>query len=110
MQEPNAKKDDLIFDGDETFNLLQILEDGVAEDFDEVIKFEQIPKHQLKKCRKCNFKRRTCVVNITMCKANQKRCVSCQKAGHYPQSLNCKVRRKSIKKCATQISSNFSRK
>ena len=41
-----------------------------------------------------------------MCKANQKRCVSCQKAGHYPQSLNCKARRKPIKKCPTLNSSN----
>ena len=37
MQEPNAKKGDLTFDGDETFNLLQILEDGFAEDFDDQI-------------------------------------------------------------------------
>ena len=27
MEKPNAKKDDLIFEGDKTFNILQILED-----------------------------------------------------------------------------------
>ena len=46
-----------------------------------------------KKCRYCNFKKRSCFFNPHSCKAKQLRCYSCLKMGHFPQSLNCKARK-----------------
>ena len=40
----------------------------------------------------------TCLVNSEKCKAREKNCVACQKLGHFPQSSDCKARRKSEKK------------
>ena len=51
------------------------------------------PKRCLKKCRYCNFKKRSCFFNPHSCKAKQLRCYSCLKMGHFPQSLNCKARK-----------------
>ena len=37
------------------------------------IKLLTMPKHLLKKCRRCNFKKRSCATNIADCTANEKK-------------------------------------
>ena len=75
--------------------------EGIPEE--EVLKnpkrdlFRDISKKLLKKCRYCNFKKRICLIDPTSCNAKQSNCFRCQKTGHYPQSLNCK-----IKNCKTK--------
>ena len=43
-----------------------------------------------KKCRSCNYKKRSCLLNRSSCSAFLKSCFSCHKKGHFPKSLNCK--------------------
>ena len=52
-------------------------------------------KQLLKKCRRCNFKNRLCMLNRSNCPTLNKNCFYCLKGGHYPQSLCCKKKRKS---------------
>ena len=75
----------------ETHNRFHILEDNTAENLDEIL---QIPKRKLKKCKKCNFRKRTCLLNPSSCQANQKQCFFCSKYGHFPRSTCCKAKRK----------------
>ena len=56
------------------------------------------PKHYLKRCRRCNFKKRICVLDPESCKAAQCFCFMCNKFGHFPKSIYCKGRNKSKKK------------
>ena len=101
--------------GIETFNRFQILVDKSDEDLRDLIrkaKLENIPKHKLNRCRKCVFKSRKCLINSNLCKASQRYCVQCKKAGHFPQSLNCKNKRKKSKnnngsKINSKIKSNI---
>ena len=81
----------------ETFNKLALLVDNSEEDLSKrIVNFEidKTPKHQLKKCRKCNYKKRTCTLNSLSCKACQNVCSFCLKHGHFPQSIDCKKRKK----------------
>ena len=55
---------------------------------------EFIPKHCLKKCRSCGFKKRSCVMNKLSCKALNRRCYICQKQGHFPKSIKCNCRKR----------------
>ena len=48
----------------------------------------------LKKCRQCNFKRRKCQLEQMKCNAALRNCWACGKVGHYPQSLNCKAKKR----------------
>ena len=80
------------------FNRFQLLEDkqnGDLQDLIRSIKIQKTPRHELKKCRKCNFKKRTCVINSSSCKSIKEVCYVCNKPGHFPNSMNCKKRRKS---------------
>ena len=56
----------------------------------EVNKLLNAPKQSLKRCKKCNLRRRTCAVDPSSCKALQYLCSSCNKFGHAPKSRNCK--------------------
>ena len=85
----------------ETFKWFQLFEDNPEEDLNNlvmIVEIKKTPKHQLKKCRKCNYKKRTCALNSSSCQANLKSCYNCGKTGHYPQSKECSRRRKLIKK------------
>ena len=78
-------------------NSFQILSDNPEETVQKIIKrnmLKQTPKKSLKKCKNCNFKRRSCVVDISNCKTFNRPCLSCNKPGHNPKSLQCKVRGK----------------
>ena len=54
----------------------------------------QINKPDLKKCKRCNFKKRRCALDQFACNATNKCCFRCKKVGHFPQSLCCRKRRK----------------
>ena len=62
------------------------------------IPYKKSSKRRLKKCRYCNFKKRTCIVDPFSCKALKLKCFKCRRSGHFPQSLNCKARKNKIKK------------
>ena len=73
-----------------------ILEDVDDEGIEEVIKkveIQETHKKRLKKCRLCNFKKRSCLLNPATCQAKKKACWSCKKQGHFTQSLICKKQR-----------------
>ena len=57
----------------------------------------EIKKALLKKCRHCNFKKRSCMLDRSSCSAKEKTCLACLKGGHFPRSLNCKRTRKARK-------------
>ena len=53
-------------------------------------------KRKLKKCRFCNFKKRTCALSPSSCKAHKLNCSKCFKRGHFPQSMTCKSKLRPI--------------
>jgi hypothetical protein len=55
-------------------------------------------KHLLKKCRRCNFKKRKCQLEPLFCNSIQRTCWACGKVGHYPQSPLCKAKKRTTKK------------
>ena len=78
-----------------TVNKFQVPSDTSDEDVDILVKRIDIlnkNKRDLKKCKTCNFKKRTCLVDPSKCKAVQKQCFSCNKPGHFPKLLCCKRR------------------
>ena len=58
---------------------------------------KSVSKHLLQKCRYCNYKKRSCVVDSSSCVALIKNCSKCGKLGHYPQSMCCKASKASKK-------------
>ena len=56
----------------------------------------QTSKQFLKKCKRCCFKKRSCLVDSASCNALSQHCFKCNKKGHFPQSLNCKARNKKV--------------
>ena len=85
----------------ETKNRFKLFEDNSGENVDQIVRRKleiqsimNIKKCLIKKCRHCNFKKRSCIVDRSNCPASERRCEYCKKVGHYPQSLNCKKKRK----------------
>ena len=81
----------------ESKNRFEVLISNPEEDVPKIVKrliLSNTSKRSLKKCKKCNFKRRDCLVDSAKCKASQRWCSKCKKHGHYPQSLYCKARKK----------------
>ena len=79
-------------------NPFEVFMDNHEEGINNIINRNVIlktPKHCLKKCKRCNFKKRTCVFDSSSCKAIQQRCFKCNKKGHYPQSSFCKAWKRS---------------
>ena len=112
-QKLETENESFTYEADELSNLCQTLEDK-SEDLNILInevKIEQTPKRLLKKCRKCNFKKRTCFLNSSKCKASLRSCFACHKVGHYPQSSDCKVRRRrSLNRCPQTCLTNLASK
>ena len=88
----------------ETPNPFSVLENNPEEEIDGLIKrlqefkrIEHMRKAQLKKCRHCNHKSRSCMLDGSNCTASDKNCTLCKKSGHYPKSLNCKKSRQANK-------------
>ena len=79
-------------------NPFEVLMDNHEEGIKNIITRNVIlntPKHCLKKCKRCNFKKRTCVFDSSSCKAVQQCCFKCKKKGHYPQSPYCEAKKRS---------------
>ena len=95
----HTKKERCWFSQFEIKNLFNILEDIHDDCIPKVIETveKETSKQCLKKCRFCNFKKRSCMLNPESCQAKKKSCWSCNKLGHFPQSLCCKKNRKSMK-------------
>ena len=86
-------------------NLFEVLKDNHEESISDIITRNVIlktPKHCLKKCKRCNFKKRTCIFDASSCKAIQQMCLKCNKKGHYPQSPYCKASKRSKPSRETQ--------
>ena len=85
----------LCLEASETINRSSSLEDTVAESIHGlVIQNMSILKSLVKKCRWCCFKKRSCTLNRQYCSAYGRRCSSCNKPGHFPQSLVCNKRQR----------------
>jgi hypothetical protein len=97
----------------EGHNCFSILESNAEEDFDKIViqrlNIIQMKKTLLKKCKTCNFKNRSCMLNRSSCPALQRICFACKKDGHFPRSINCKKLRLNRKSqtpvfvCNTQL-------
>ena len=77
----------------ETSNAFSTLIDNDEERFDNIIKRIEIMntrRSNLKKCRKCGYKKRSCVLNPANCNAMKKLCFKCNKSGHFPKSIDCR--------------------
>ena len=73
-----------------TANRFDILRDNQEED---LLKILRTTKRSLKKCRKCNFKKRTCILDPSSCKEARSICRKCERFGHFPQSVYCKAQK-----------------
>ena len=74
----------------QTANRFQVLQDNQEEDLKRIIWRSNIlrtERKQIKKCHKCNFKKRTCTLDPASCQASQKCCYFYKKKGHFPSSL-----------------------
>ena len=80
-----------------TSNQFEVLSENHEKDFQKLIKRAEIvtaKKKSLKKCRTCNYKKRQCVLNPSMCTAINRICSYCKTVGHFPKSLCCQKRKK----------------
>ena len=90
----------------ETNNSFEVLKDNDEEDIKKILLKNRIlktSKNSLKKCKRCNFKKRSCIFNPSSCKSIGNCCIKCQKSGHYPQSQNCKAKKKVNKSKKSRI-------
>ena len=90
----------------ETKNIFEVLTDNDEEDINKILfktRILKTSKSSLKRCKRCNFKKRSCILNPSTCKAINKCCIKCQKIGHFPQSPNCKARAKANKSQKSKI-------
>ena len=94
-QENKMQKDSKPIKCSNRFQLLEDKEEDEPYDLIHTLKIQQTPRHKLKKCRKCNYKKRTCEIDSSKCKSNVRDCYACHKHGHFPKSMNCKKRKKS---------------
>jgi hypothetical protein len=61
------------------------------------LKIKTTQKRFLKKCRYCNFKKKSCFINPSSCPALSSNCFRCYKQGHFLQSICCKIKKESLK-------------
>ena len=96
----NKKYEVWVFDSLKQFktsNRFDVLRDNAKEDVTEMINILHTPKKLLKKCKRCNKKKRSCVLDPSSCKTFEYACSRCQKYGHSHKSINCQVWRKELK-------------
>ena len=85
----------------ETRNIYDVFIDNAEECIEKIMKRNQllsVPRQYLKKCRKCGFKKRNCLIDPLTCTSYQSCCYKCGKIGHFPKSLMCKARNTHKKK------------
>ena len=92
---PNFKLDSL--KKFETVNPFQVLQHNSEENIECLVQrlndfklIQNMRKVNLKKCRTCHHKKRSCILDSTKCSAASKTCYFCGKTGHFPRSLSCK--------------------
>ena len=81
----------------ETENRFNVLRGNDEMELEKIIRVDKIlctVKKSLKRCKKCHFKKRSCLLNPSSCQASQRLCHKCKKIGHFPRSINCKVNTK----------------
>ena len=103
---------DVTLDHFSTGNRYGLLVDNAEEDVFKIIRRNMVkdtPRKSLKKCRYCNYKKRTCFIDSFSCKARQRKCTLCNKRGHYPQSLNCKERKVKFEEKVLKDAANLHR-
>ena len=90
-------------------NCFSILENNSEEDLDNIImkrlNIINMKKSLLKKCKTCNFKKRSCMLDRSSCPALKRICFACKKDGHFPRSINCKRSRMDIRSKSLTITS-----
>ena len=88
----------------ETENRFDVLKGNEKMDSGSVLKAYGIlrkAKQSLKRCKKCNYKKRTCALDPKSCKATHSICFKCKKIGHFPKSMSCKANKISKSKCCS---------
>ena len=78
-------------------NRYSLLEDNPEFEIEKLIwrnKILKTSKKKLKKCKFCNFKKRSCLLDPEQCKAIHSQCFKCSKKGHFPASINCQTHKK----------------
>ena len=88
----------------ESQNRSSLFEDWYEENLEKLMEYYKIlttSKSGLKKCKLCSYKKRVCAISKTNCTSTGKKCVVCQKVGHFPNSLNCS-KRKSLRRVISQ--------
>ena len=83
------------FETSNPFKLLGIMNEDYLERTVSKVNLKSVPKCSLKKCRYCNYKKRSCGISSSSCVARIKKCFKCGKRGHYPQSMCCKANKTS---------------
>ena len=97
VEESHKKNTECCLSQFETKNHIHILQE-IYDESVEKVQIMKTPKRKLKKCRLCNFKKRSCLLNQGSCQAKKKSCWNCHKIGHFTQSLCCKKKRRNKKK------------
>ena len=79
------------FETPNPFKLLDTTNEEYLKHTDSKVNTISLPKHLLKKCRYCNYKKRSCTMSSSSCASQIKKCFRCGKGGHYPQSMCCQA-------------------
>ena len=61
-----------------------------------ICSLENISRRFLKKCKFCGYKKRSCFLHHSPCKALEKTCYKCGKEGHFPKSMKCKAKKQDL--------------
>lgn len=94
--EINSKKERSTISRSKEYTRCPLVYDKYKDDVSNEIQWHScltVSKRHLKKCKYCNFKKRSCVLNPHSCKAKTLYCNSCLKIGHFPRSINCKTKK-----------------
>ena len=83
--------------------ILRDIPDKCVFNFLHKLDIMKTPKQMLKKCRFCNFKKRSCLLEPESCQAKKKVCWNCEKLGHFTQSLCCKKRQRSTRRKLVKV-------
>ena len=89
----------------ETMNRFEMI-DADVQIIIKKIEINKTPKKGLKKCRFCNFKKRSCSIDPSACTAKDKTCWRCNKVGHFPQSLCCQILRRLNRRKSDKVESD----
>ena len=78
----------------ETYNIYNLLIPEYKIEDKKLDTVRILPRKKLRKCLKCGFKKRSCVLDPQNCTAMNNFCFRCERPGHFPKSMNCKSSKK----------------